>query len=333
MDLVSHALIGAASASLAAHRSELRIAVLAGAAASLLPDADALIRSDADPLLYIEYHRHFTHSFVFIPVGALLVTALLWVALRKIRESLSFARLYTFCLLGIALHGVLDASTSYGTQLLWPVAKERIAWSVISVFDPLFTLLIAIPAVWAWRRAEPRIAGAALVMCGAYLMLGYWQHQRAIVLMRHHVAEQGLQADRVLVKPTLGNLVLWRGIAANRDFVYVAAVRPAFFGENRTYTGERASRVDVNIVSVAPDSPSRNDLKRFAFFTDDLLSSTAEANRVGDARYAMLPDRLRPIWSVRFDPLMPDRPVEIIIDREMSREDRTHFLKMLAGAL
>ena len=35
---------------------------LAAAVAAMAPDLDALIQSSADPLLYLEYHRQFTHA-------------------------------------------------------------------------------------------------------------------------------------------------------------------------------------------------------------------------------------------------------------------------------
>ena len=78
------------------------------------------------------------------------------------------------------------------------------------------------------------------------------------------------------------------------------------------------------------DSRLRGDLDRCAFFADHLLSRpTADSQLVGDARYAMRPDSLTPIWSVRFDVDDPGQRVQLVIDREMSREDRARFLEML----
>ncbi len=42
----------------------------------VIPDMDVLIRSASDPLLAIEYHRHFTHALAFIPVGGLIAAAM-----------------------------------------------------------------------------------------------------------------------------------------------------------------------------------------------------------------------------------------------------------------
>ena len=76
MDPFSHALLGAASGHAAA-RSHRKAAALAGAAGALLPDADVLVPSASDPLLALEYHRHFSHALVISPLVALIASALL----------------------------------------------------------------------------------------------------------------------------------------------------------------------------------------------------------------------------------------------------------------
>ena len=91
--------------------------------AGLLPDADALIYSASDPLLQLEYHRHFSHALVFIPFGAALATLLLWPLLR---HHIPLGALYRYALLGYGTGGLLDACTSYGTHLLWPFSHQPI---------------------------------------------------------------------------------------------------------------------------------------------------------------------------------------------------------------
>ena len=58
MDLVTQGITGAALAQAVAPARLGRQAALVGLCAGLLPDADALISSAADPLLQLEYHRH-----------------------------------------------------------------------------------------------------------------------------------------------------------------------------------------------------------------------------------------------------------------------------------
>jgi inner membrane protein len=104
-------------------------------------DLDILIRSSSDPLLFLEYHRHFTHSFIFIPFGGMLCAlALHWVLGQ--RWNIRFRQTWLFCTLGYATHALLDTSTSYGTMLFWPFSEERFSWSIVSVVDPLFTVPI-----------------------------------------------------------------------------------------------------------------------------------------------------------------------------------------------
>jgi len=86
MDPLTHALLGATAAQAALGHRLGRRAWLPGALGGLLPDADILIRSTADPLLAIEYHRHFTHAFAFIPVGGV-VAASPWLVQRRYRAD------------------------------------------------------------------------------------------------------------------------------------------------------------------------------------------------------------------------------------------------------
>ena len=56
--------------------------------------------------------------------------------------------------LGYSTHGLLDACTSYGTQLFWPFSNERISWNNISIVDPLFTIPVLILVVIAIRTKK-----------------------------------------------------------------------------------------------------------------------------------------------------------------------------------
>jgi len=127
MDILTHGLLGGTLAQSCSQKGEMRAAATVGFLAALLADADALIRSDTDPLLTLEYHRQFTHALIFIPVGALLVALILWPAFRVFGRPLGFRRIYLYALLGCATSGFLDACTSYGTHLLWPFTGDRLA--------------------------------------------------------------------------------------------------------------------------------------------------------------------------------------------------------------
>ncbi len=139
MDPMTQGVLGASVPQAISHKKHMVAATLFGAISGMSPDLDSLIRSDIDPLLHLEFHRQFSHSLFFIPIGSLICALVFYYLLAK-RWEISFKLTYLFCFLGYATHGLLDSCTSYGTQLLWPFSSERFSWNTISIVDPLFTL-------------------------------------------------------------------------------------------------------------------------------------------------------------------------------------------------
>ena len=176
MDPLTQATLGAAAAQAAARPKRFLAATLAGAAGGFLPDSDVLIRSSTDPLLSLEYHRHFTHSLAFIPIGGA-ITAFLCAKLS--RGRVGFKEIYLPATIGWATHGLLDSCTSYGTYLYWPFSNERVAWHVISIVDPVFTFPLLFGVIWAMRKRAARIARAFLVTALAYIGFSAFQLHRA----------------------------------------------------------------------------------------------------------------------------------------------------------
>src|SRR5574340_1749450 len=272
MDILTHGLLGGSLAQSCSRKSETRAATTTGFLAALVADADALIRSDADPLLVLEYHRQFTHSLIFIPAGALLVALLLWPAFKALGRPLDFRRIYLYALLGCATSGLLDACTSYGTHLLWPFTGERIAWSIVPIFDPLLSLTLgmALLASLRWRRTLPARIG--LLLAAAYLSAGWFQHQRAEDAMRAAILQRGHEAGKLTVKPTMGNLLLWRSIYRSGGIYHVDAVRVG--GTARIYPGDTARAFDPprDLPALSPATVLHQDIRRCDFFSDGYLA-------------------------------------------------------------
>ncbi len=148
MDPLTQGLLGAALPQSASKKRHIVAAGVLGVASGMAPDLDVLIRSSSDPLLFLEYHRHFTHSLLFIPFGSFLCALVLYPLFAKRRE-LNFQQSWFYCALGYSTHALLDACTSYGTQLFWPISNTRYAWNTISVIDPAFSLPILILLLFA----------------------------------------------------------------------------------------------------------------------------------------------------------------------------------------
>ena len=62
MDPVTQSALGASLAQTKSKPNKVWVAAILGCIAGLAPDLDVLIFSSEDPLLFLEYHRQFTHS-------------------------------------------------------------------------------------------------------------------------------------------------------------------------------------------------------------------------------------------------------------------------------
>ncbi|HIB28525.1 MAG TPA: metal-dependent hydrolase, partial [Candidatus Thioglobus sp.] len=218
MDIVTQALLGSAVAQLGARKSEIKIATFIGCIAGILADADIFIQSANDPLLFLDYHRHFTHAIAFIPIGALIGAIVCWPFVRK---SINFSRLYLFAFLGYLLSGVLDAFTGYGTHLLLPFSDERIAGSIISIIDPVFSLSLLVGVIGNLIYKSKNIIIYSLIFCAAYLATAYIQQGKATNIQSEIAKNRGHIIEKSIVKPTLGNIILWRSIYLYQDKYYI----------------------------------------------------------------------------------------------------------------
>ncbi len=332
MDPISQGVLGTVAALTFSKTSQTRLAALAGCLGGMLADADVLIRSSSDPLLNIEFHRHFSHSLAFIPCGGLIAAILLYPFLRK---RIPFRFLYLYATLGYATAGLLDACTSYGTQLLWPFSDLRVSWSIVSIIDPLFTVPLLILAFWSVFKKTTRPAKYAAVFALAYLSFGIVQNQRASSFQQELIASRGHgSATRLTVKPSIANLILWRSIYLYEGNFYVDAVRVGLFGEGNAYPGSKLPAFDIQaaLESLNPASPLAADLLRFDHFSDGYLAALPEeTNFITDLRYSAIPNSIAPLWGIDTSNTNSSGHAAFETRREISPSDREAFVQMLRG--
>lgn len=330
LDPVSQAVLGASWAQTSSRGRALRDAGLLGGVSAMAPDLDTLIRSGTDPLLFLEFHRHFTHAFAFIPVGALICAAALH---PLVRRRLPFRRTYLYCLLGFASHGLLDACTSYGTQLLWPFSDARIAWSVVSVVDPLFTVPLLSLVLLAARKGRRRYAVFAAAWAIAYLGIGFVQLTRAEAAGLEHARSRGHEPVRLEAKPSFANLLLWKVIYEHEGRYYVDAVRAGY--DTTAFDGESTDKLELSrhFPWLDPASRQARDVERFRRISDDFLTVDDEApERIVDMRYSMVPNEIAGFWAIVLDPdADDDAHVEFVTTRDRAPEEARRFLAMLFG--
>lgn len=331
MDPVTHGLLGATASQSFASGDNIRAAAFTGLASAMIADLDVLISSSADPLLNLEMHRQFSHSLVFIPFGALIATLLVW---WFVRSRLSFKETYFFSLAAYGTAGILDACTSYGVKLLWPFVDERYALNIISVFDPIFSIVLLLTTALVFYNRQKALSWLSWSWVVLYLLWGSGQYGRAEHIASQIAAQQNHIAVKTVIKPTIANELLWsvRYVSQN-DNLYAYGVRISPFSDPVIYKGKSTRLLDWrNIYAGYRGTVLYNDIRRFAELSDGYLVRHPQlADIVGDGRYAMLPTSVSPLWGIVIDTTSPNRHVRFETFRDAGPEVRTRFLDMLLG--
>ena len=328
MDPLSQSLFGALSAQTASKKRDIKVATICGITGGITPDIDILIRSNSDPLLSIEFHRHFTHSIFFAPIGSFFVGLILWLLFFR-RDS--FFKVYFFSFLGFLSHGILDSFTSFGTHLLWPLSETRYAWNIISIVDPIFTVSLLLLVTLYIVIKSIKINLLAVFFTIFYLSFGTYQKYKAEEFILNYYENEILNIERVLIKPTIGNLFLWRTIIQTDKVFYVNAVNVMPFSDYKIYKGDSYPLLDLKNYkdSLGENSRMFKDILRFLKFTDNYAIEDNQSKIIIDLRYGTLPNDSRSLWGIKVDKEKVHNHANFIRMRNFKESDYDKFLEML----
>lgn len=212
MDSITQAALGASIAGAVAGKTLGRSALLTGALIGTLPDLDVVINYGTAVANFTQ-HRGFSHSlFVLIPLSFLLAWGL-W----RWKPLLSYQRWLALVGLILVTHPLLDAFTTYGTQLFWPLGGP-VGLNSIFIIDPLYTLpLLAGCLALLIRPPAVKAVAAGLVVSSLYLGWTLVAQQIITERVKPALAEAGMGEASVLVQPMPFNSVLWRVTAITED--------------------------------------------------------------------------------------------------------------------
>ena len=329
MDPLSQGTVGAALAQSSASKKNIFKISVIGFLAGLAPDLDVLIQSSTDPILSLEFHRQFSHSLFFIPFGALIVALLIFPLVKK---SMNLKTVYIASFLGYATHGLLDACTSYGTLLFWPFSNERVTWNNISIIDPLFTIPALILAVTAIKTKKRIFSFFSIGWIIFYLSLGLVQYERALSAANDLAESRGHNPERLTLKPSFGNLILWKSIYQHEQTFYVDAIRTV--RSSTVCLGESIEIFDYqqHLSGLDKESQQARDVERFRWFSQDYLGFDEEKNLVTDVRYSMLPNKIQPMWGLIIDDQRDTNAHAIWwTGRDLDQSQWDTFIEMLSG--
>lgn len=222
MDSLTQIVLGAAVGELALGKKAGNKAMLYGAIAGTIPDLDVLSSHFTDTTRALELHRGFTHSIVFsvvfTPVFAWLVTRYETYKDFKGWSWLFFWAFFT--------HPILDAHTTWGTQLFWPF-DLRLAFKTIFVIDPLYTLPFLTFLILALirKRTNPKrqfYNNLGLIISSSYLALTFLLKFIATSQFEAALEEQQIKYSELDTRPAPLNTILWSANVDTKDAYLLA---------------------------------------------------------------------------------------------------------------
>ncbi|MFJ1328054.1 metal-dependent hydrolase [Capnocytophaga canimorsus] len=260
-------------------------ALLYGAIAGTIPDLDVFVGKLYDPITAITIHRGFSHSILFF----LILSPVLGILLQKweYKKQLSFKQTTLFWFLGLLTHALLDAFTTWGTQLFYP-SDLRLAQHSIFVIDPLYTLPFSFCLIMVMRlkRNHPKRRkwnNIGLTISSCYLLITVLVQQIVKNKFENQLQAQNIQYSRKIVKPAPLNIILWNGIFETEEGYYMG-----------DYSFFDTSPISFNFYPKQPhlisDKKSEKVLQQLFWISEDWWVITEKNNELffNDIRFGVL---------------------------------------------
>jgi inner membrane protein len=239
MDPFTHALSGALLARATAGRGDaaqradvpqpatqyknlsLRARVVIGFFAAMFPDID-IVLTWASPATYLTQHRGLTHSWLMLPLWALLLA---WLLSRVLRDARGLRPYFGVCALGIGIHIIGDWITSFGTMMLAPFSDQRFALGSTFIIDLILTgiILAALLGCLLWRGSRvPGLLG--LLAVSGYVAFQWTQQQKALAFGEQYAQSRKLSGYRVAALPRPVSPFNWSVYVSTPERYHVAHI-------------------------------------------------------------------------------------------------------------
>jgi len=244
----------------------------------IVPDFDVFISwiPLLSPELYILQHRGLTHTIFFAPITAIIFIFLtqyvekftskefLFKIITPLNRQTSFSAFF-----GTISHLTLDLITYSGVPLLYPITSTRYSLGILTVFDPLITVLSTILVFWVViRQINPndsfslsKFVNYSQITAGLFLILIFIYSSLFIYTIATY-------------SPTTSSaefIPIFRWILIDEeDQIHIHLVNQLFQDKVETYSYLKMSFNhtlwnDLTINSVVEEAKRTIDYKAFAF--------------------------------------------------------------------
>ncbi|MFT4665020.1 MAG: inner membrane protein [Polaribacter sp.] len=225
MDSITQAVLGAAVGEAVLGKKLGRKAATLGAIGGTIPDLDVLLIPFFNEFQKIVIHRGYSHSILFSLIGAFLFAYIL--SKIKWTKDVPFSRLWLLVFLTLFTHILLDAFTTYGTQLFLPFTNWRVSFDSINIVDPVYTLPLLVGVLVSViyfkntdrKRNIPNNIG--LLVSSLYLVFTLANKERIEQVFYSQLEAQNIPSFNLLTVPVkVGNMV-WYGVAKDKEQLYI----------------------------------------------------------------------------------------------------------------
>lgn len=217
MDSLTQVAVGIATAEFCLGKQIKNRSFLYGAIIATIPDLDIYVGKLFDPISAIAMHRGFSHSIFFylllcIPLGAILF---------KIEQGrVKLFQAINACFFILLTHSILDAFTTWGTQLFWPL-PYRLAVKSIFVVDIFYTIpwLICLFLVFINKDflIRKKWLKWGFYITTTYLIIGVFIKIYVTNKFESTLKQQNIEYTNIIVKPTFSNIILWNANVMTSD--------------------------------------------------------------------------------------------------------------------
>ncbi|WCO02884.1 metal-dependent hydrolase [Psychroserpens ponticola] len=217
MDSLTQIVLGAAVGEAVLGKKIGNKAMFYGAIAGTIPDLDVLAIHFTDTVSALSIHRGFTHSIVFSIVFAPLFG---WIVSRY-ETFKSFKDWSWLFFLTFVTHPILDAHTTWGTQLFWPF-DLRLAFKTIFVIDPLYTIPFLVFLILTlrqkhWTQKRRLYNKIGLIISSSYLLLTIFLKWIAFNQFKSALKDQDITYLQIDTRPSPLNTILWSANVETED--------------------------------------------------------------------------------------------------------------------
>ena len=243
LEPITHFLTGACMGRAGLNR-KTALATLTLTLAAEAPDLDVISGIVRGPTFGFAHHRGFTHSFLGVPLDAIVVLGVVYLIWRIRGRKTSdptlpprWGLLFLYaCLAGLS-HILLDFTNNYGVRPFWPFSEKWYSWDIVFIFEPFifgFQLLgLIVPSLSALidkeigaRRRVPRgRVAATLALAGVVLLWGLrdYEHRRAVNALEARTYN-GADPIRASAYPKWVDPFHWYGVVETPAFFALAPV-------------------------------------------------------------------------------------------------------------